>query len=193
MRKPILLFFLAALCVGIRAAVPVEIIPVKRAHGMVVAAHPQAAAIRVEVLKCGGNAIDAAVAVSLAVGVAKRYASGLGGKLMLLYREARSGRTYAVDAMDACGSAIDIEAYRKLPDEAHSYGYSAVCVSGLAAGLWAAHQKWGAKPWADDVAPAIALAQEGFEVLPKSRDFFDEQIKKLHRGDAEIARRSEEH
>jgi gamma-glutamyltranspeptidase len=62
-----------------------------------------------------------------------------------LYREARSGRTYAVDTMDACGSAIDIEAYRQLPDEAHSYGYSAVCVPGLAAGLWPAHQKWGAR------------------------------------------------
>ncbi len=188
MRKTILLFLTATLCVGGRASVPVDVTAARGAHGMVVAAHPQAAAIGVEVLKRGGNAIDAAVAVSLAVGVAEPYASGLGGKLMLLYREARSGRTFAVDAMDACGSAIDIEAYRKLPDEAHSYGYSAVCVPGLAAGLWAAHQKWGARPWADDVASAIALAQMGFEVLPKTRDFFDEQIKKLHRGDAEIAR-----
>jgi gamma-glutamyltranspeptidase/glutathione hydrolase len=51
-----------------------------------------------------------------------------------------------------------------------------------------AHQKWGAKPWAADVAPAIALARDGFEILPKTHDFFDEQVKKLHRGDAELAR-----
>jgi|ERR1035437_274346 hypothetical protein len=94
MRKPILLFFLAALCVGIRAAVPVEVIPVKGAHGMVVAGHPQAAAIGVEVLKRGGNAIDAAVAVSLAVGVAEPDASGLGGKLMrCIVRRGAAGPT----------------------------------------------------------------------------------------------------
>lgn len=158
------------------------------AHGMVVAAHPQAAAIGVEVLKRGGNAIDAAVAVSLAVGVAEPYGSGLGGKGMLLYREAKTGRTFAVEALDACGTAIDVEAYRKLPSDARSYGYSSVCVPGLAAGLWAAHQKWGVKKWADDIAPAITLARDGFEILPKARDFFEEQERKLRRGDPEIAR-----
>ena len=142
----------------------------------------------VAILKTGGNAIDAAVAVSLSVGVAEAYGSGLGGKLMLLYFEAKSGKIFAVDAMDACGSAIDLEAFRKLPEEAHSYGYSSVCVPGLAAGLWAAHQKWSAKKWADDIAPAIALARDGFEILPKTQDFFEEQKAKLHRGDAELAR-----
>jgi len=154
----------------------------------VIAGHPEAAAAGLAVLKAGGNAIDAAVATSLAVGVAEPYGSGLGGKLLLLYYEAKSGRTFVIDGMDACGSAVDIETYRKLPDDAHSYGYSSVCVPGLAAGLWAAHQKWGVKRWADDVAPAIALARAGFEILPKSRDFFEEQIKKLRRGDAELAR-----
>ncbi len=187
-RKLTLLFNCLAISVAMRAAVPVAVDPVTAPHGMVVAAHPQAAAIGVEVLRRGGNAIDAAVAVSLAVGVAEPYGSGLGGKLMLLYRDARSGRTFAVEAMDACGSAIDIEGYRKLSVDAHSYGYSAVCVPGLAAGLWAAHQKWGVKKWADDVAPASALARDGFEILPKTRDFFEEQEKKLHRGDGEIAR-----
>jgi gamma-glutamyltranspeptidase/glutathione hydrolase len=61
-------------------------------------------------------------------------------------------------------------------------------VPGLAAGLWTAHQKWGRLPWADDVLPSIRLAREGFEILPKTRDFFAEQEKKLRRGDAEIAR-----
>ena len=169
-------------------ATPVTVVPVTAPHGMVVAAHPQAAAIGVEVLKHGGNAIDAAVAVSLAVGVAEPYGSGLGGKLMMLFYEAKTGKVFVVDALDACGSAIDVEAYRTLPADAHSSGYSSVCVPGLAAGLWAAHQKWGAQKWADDIAPAIKLARDGFEILPKSRDMFDEQLKKLRRGDAEIAR-----
>ncbi len=181
------------LCVGFlfieaRAEVPVPVTPVVASHGMVVAAHPQVAVIGVEVLKHGGNAVDAAVAVSLALGVAEPYGSGLGGKLMLLYYEAKSRKIFVVDALDTCGSAIEVETYRKLPTESRSYGYSSVCVPGLAAGLWAAHQKWGAKKWADDIAPAIELAREGFEILPKSRDMFDEQLKKLRRGDAEIAR-----
>lgn len=169
-------------------ATPVTVVPVTAKHGMVVAAHPQAAAIGAEVLRKGGNAIDAGVAVSLAVGVAEPYGSGLGGKLMLLYYEAKTGQVFAVDAMDACGSAIDLTAYRKLPTEARSYGYSSVCVPGLAAGLWAAHQRWGGAKWADAIAPVIELAREGFEILPKTQDQFEEQLAKLRRGDAEIAR-----
>jgi gamma-glutamyltranspeptidase/glutathione hydrolase len=141
----------------------------------------------VDILQAGGNAIDAAVAVSLAIGVAEPYSSGLGGKLMLLYYEAASGRTYALDAMDAAGS-LDVTAYLRRPEEDHSYGYGSVCVPGLAAGLWTAHQKWGRQPWADNIAPALKLARDGFEILPKTRVFFAEQEKKLRRGDAEIAR-----
>jgi gamma-glutamyltranspeptidase/glutathione hydrolase len=72
--------------------------------------------------------------------------------------------------------------------ENRSYGYGSVCVPGLAAGLWTAHQKWGEKPWAETVQPAITLARAGFRILPKSHEFFEESEKKLKRGDAEIAR-----
>jgi gamma-glutamyltranspeptidase/glutathione hydrolase len=154
---------------------------------MVVAGHPQAAEAGVAVLKSGGNAIDAAIATSLALGVAEPYGSGLGGKLVLLYYEAATGKTTMVDGIDAVGS-LDVAAYLKRPEADHSYGYGAVCVPGLAAGLWTAHQKWGVKKWADDVLPALALARAGFLVLPKTTDFFEEQEKKLRRGDAEIAR-----
>ncbi|MDI1319010.1 MAG: gamma-glutamyltransferase [bacterium] len=181
-----LCWFVGTLAV-VAAAVPVKVDPVSAPHGMVVAGHPQAAQAGVDTLKAGGNAIDAAIAVSLALGVAEPYGSGLGGKLMLLYYEAVTGRTYVIEAMDAAGS-LDVAEYQKRPDEDHSYGYGAVCVPGLAAGLWTAHGKWGKLKWADDVAPSIKLAREGFEILPKTRDFFAEQEKKLRRGDAEIAR-----
>jgi gamma-glutamyltranspeptidase / glutathione hydrolase len=167
--------------------VPVKLSPVTGRQGMVVAGHPQAAAVGVEILKAGGNAIDAAIGTSLALGVAEPYASGLGGKLMLLFYEAKSGKTYALDAMDAAGS-VDVGAYLKRPEEDRSYGYGSVCVPGLAAGLWAAQQKWGVRPWADNVRPSIELARTGFRILPKTREFFAEQEKKLRRGDAEIAR-----
>jgi len=172
---------------SVAAPTPVTVTPVTAKHGMVVAAHPQAAEAGVAVLKAGGNAIDAAVATSLAVGVAEPYGSGLGGKLMLLYYEAKSGKTYVVDGMDAAGS-LDVAAYSKRPVEDRSYGYGSVCVPGLGAALWTAHQKWGVRKFADDVQPAVALARAGFRILPKTRDFFEEQEKKLRRGDAELAR-----
>jgi len=128
-------------------------------RGIVVAGHPQAAAVGLAVLKAGGNAIDAGVATALAIGVAEPYGSGLGGKLVLLYYEAASGRTFAVDALDACGSAMEVERYRQLPEEIRSYGYGSVCVPGFAAGLWLAHEKWGRLKWSECLAPAIDLAR----------------------------------
>ena len=189
MRFPslLLLCLLAFTVVRLRAALPVTLSPVEGRGGMVVAGHPEAAAAGLAVLRAGGNAIDAAVATSLAVGVAEPYGSGLGGKLMFLYHEAHTGRTYAIDAMDAAGS-VNVAAYLKRPATARSYGYAEVCVPGLAAGLWTAHQRWGRLPWAATIDPAIRLARTGFEVLPKSREQFQEQERKLRRGDAEIAR-----
>lgn len=183
-------FVLACVLIG-RAAgladVPVRVEPVTGRHGMVVAGHPQAAAAGLAALEAGGNAVDAAVAVSFALNVAEPYGSGLGGKLMMLYYDADAKRTYVVDAMDAAGS-VDVAAYLRRPEEDRSYGYGAVCVPGLGAGLWLAHQHWGKRPWAEDLAPSIRLAREGFEILPKTRLFFAEQLKKLRRGDTEISR-----
>lgn len=178
---------MVALAPVVRAAVPVRVQAVAAQHGVVVAGHPQAAAIGVDVLKSGGNAIDAAVAVSLALGVAEPYGSGLGGKLMLLYYEASTGRIYAVDGMDAAGS-MDVATYLRRPKGDRDYGYGSVCVPGLAAGLWAAHQRWGRLPWAQDVAPSVPLARKGFDVLPKTVQYFLEKEERLRRGDAEIAR-----
>jgi gamma-glutamyltranspeptidase/glutathione hydrolase len=186
-RTIISLLIFATAGVAAWASVPVTVVPVHAPRGMVVAAHPQAVEAGVSVLRAGGNAVDAAVATSLAVGVAEPYGSGLGGKLMLLFYEAKTGKTYAVDAMDAAGS-VNVAAYLKRPDEERTYGYGAVCVPGLGAGLWAAHQKWGVRKWADAVQPAITLAREGFRILPKSHELFAEQEKKLRRGDPEIAR-----
>ncbi|MDB6170039.1 MAG: gamma-glutamyltransferase [Verrucomicrobia bacterium] len=182
-----LAWILALALTGFADATPVTVLPVAGKHGMVVAGHPQATAAGLAVLKSGGNAVDAAIATSLSLGVAEPYGSGLGGKLVMVYYEAATGRTEVIDAMDAAGS-LDVAAYLKRPEGDHSYGYPSACVPGLAAGLWLAHQKWGWHSWADDVQPAIDLAREGFRILPKTRDFFEEQTKKLHRGDKELAR-----
>ncbi len=180
--------FFAFIGIAWAGAVPVEVEPVTAPHGLVVAAHPEAAAIGIAVLQAGGNAVDAAVAVSLAVGVAEPYGSGLGGKLLLLYHDAKSGRTRAVEAMDQASWSLEPEACARRPAEERRSGWSSVCVPGLAAGLEAAHRRWGVRPWADNIRPAVALARRGFTVLPKARALFEEKEEVLRRGDPEIAR-----
>lgn len=177
----------SALVVGVRAEVPVPLQPVTAQHGMVVAGHPEAAAAGVAVLQAGGNAIDAAVAVSLALGVAEPHGSGLGGKLILIYHDAATRKTYAVDGLDAAPHSLEVERVRRLSRDERRVGWTSVLVPGLPAGLELAHRTWGARPWAENFAPAIKLARDGFLVLPKTRDQFAEQEKKL-RGNSEIAK-----
>lgn len=169
-------------------AVPVTVAPVEARHGMVVAGHPEAAAAGLEVLRRGGNAIDAAVAVSLALGVAEPHGSGLGGKLVLVYHEADTGKTHAIEALDQAGARLDVAQVRTFTREQRRAGWTSVLVPGLPAGLWLAHQQWGRRPWAESVQPAVRLAREGFLVLPKTHDQFAEQEAKLRSGDPEIAK-----
>lgn len=167
-------------------ATPVIVTPVTSPHGMVVAGHPEAAAVGAAVLRDGGNAMDAAVAVSLALGVAEPYGSGLGGKLMLLFHDATTGQTHAVDGMDEAGAALDVDALRTGPVSARSDGWTSVAVPGLPFALHAAHARWGRLPWAAVGQPATDLATRGSTVLPKTRDLFAERDTRL-RGDPALA------
>lgn len=188
MRRVLFFALSVALTFASAASVPVAVTPVTAAHGLVVAGHPAAAQAGVAVLQAGGNAVDAAVAVSFALGVAEPYASGVGGKLVLLYFEAATGRTYALDALDAAGAGFDAAAYARRPESDRYRGFAAVAIPGLVDGWWQAHRRWGVRPWAENVAPAVQLARAGFEVLPKTRAFFAEKEGILRGGDAEIAR-----
>lgn len=181
------LILLGISAVIVRGEVPVLVKPVTAKRTMVVAGHPEAAAAGDAIFREGGNAIDAAVAVSLALGVAEPYGSGLGGKLMLLYFDAKSGKTYAVDAMDEASRSLVTSDYRKKPEKSRYDGWSAVCTPGLAAGLHAAHARWGKLPWQQIIQPAITLADSGFTVLPKTRLLFEERIDKLRGGDGTLA------
>ncbi len=151
--------------------------------GMVVAGHPEAAEIGLRVLQGGGNAMDAAVAVSLALGVAEPYGSGLGGKLMMLYRDAGSRRVFAVDAMDESSSTLDAARFAARDYQERSEGWGAVAIPGLLAGMHEGHQRWGRLPWAEVVQPATRLARAGARVLPQTRSFFERRIDRIRVSD----------
>jgi len=132
-------------------------------EGMVTAAHPLAAAAGAEILEKGGNAVDAAIAVSFALGVVEPYASGIGGEGYMVVVMA-DGRELAIDFRSTAPALAD---YARL-DEAGKlsdikYTPKGYCVAGVPAGIGKALE-FASLPLAELVAPAIRLAQQGFEV-----------------------------
>ena len=119
-----------------------------------------------EVLRQGGNAVDAAVAVGFALAVTFPYAGNLGGGGYMVIRMA-DGRTAAVDYREVAPLAATRDMYLdqngKLTDES-VVGYKASGVPGAVAGMAAALARFGVKPLRDVLQPAIRLAEEGFIV-----------------------------
>jgi gamma-glutamyltranspeptidase / glutathione hydrolase len=173
------LCLLGWICSTSVVAVPVPVQVAEGRSGMVAAGHPDATAAGVEVLRSGGNAVDAAVAVAFALGVTEPYGSGMGGKLALVYREAKTGRVWVVEALDESSHHLDPAAFRDLPAEQRRVGAQSVAVPGLVAGILEAHTRWGSRPRAELMAPAIKLAADGFEVRAAQVKFFRAQETKL--------------
>ena len=140
--------------------------PVLGQHAMVVAQEPLAADVGLEVLKAGGNAIDAAVAVGFALAVTYPFAGNIGGGGFLLARFA-DGRTTFIDFREkaplSSSRNMYLDANGKLTKDS-LVGWRASGVPGSVRGFGLAHQKYGLKPWAELIDPAIHLATGGFPV-----------------------------
>ena len=126
-------------------------------YTMVVSDHPVASGIGVEVLRRGGNAIDAAVAVGFALAVAHPQAGNIGGGGFLVYRAA-DGTSYALDFRETAPAAATRDMYA---GASSLTGALAAGVPGTVAGLWEMHRRFGRLPWRDLVEPAVALARDG--------------------------------
>lgn len=146
--------------------------PVRARKAMVVAQEPYATDAGVEVLRRGGNAVDAAVAVAFALAVTLPSAGNLGGGGFLLVRLA-DGRSSFVDFRERAPLAAGRDMYLDStgnPTRDSIVGWRAAGVPGTVRGLEFAHRKWGEKPWRSLIAPAVKLARDGFEVsYPFSR------------------------
>ena len=130
----------------------------------VAVADPHAAQAAVEVLKAGGNAVDAAVTAAFVLAVTKPYAGNIGGGgFMTIYVNGRARfLDYRETAPSLAGRDMYLDAQGEVDRLASIVGHRAVGVPGTVAGLWAAHQKYGGMPWAELLAPAVKLAREGF-------------------------------
>jgi gamma-glutamyltranspeptidase/glutathione hydrolase len=143
--------------------------------GVVAAQHGRAAELGAEVLAAGGDAADAAVAVSFMLGVLEPWMSGpAGGGAAMLWREAE-GRAHALNygmrapagldpaeyPLSGAGRASDLFPWEAVEGDRNAQGATAVAVPGLVDGIGLMHARFGRMPWAELVRPAAAMAREG--------------------------------
>ena len=165
----------AALAVGGVAAQPTA--PVRANAQLVVSANPHASEAGRAILRAGGGAVDAAIAVQLVLTLVEPQSSGIGGgAFMLFYAAADDGRgageITAYEGRETAPAAATPDMFLGANGRPESFGN--VGVGGLAVGvpgalrmLELAHREHGRLPWADLFAPAIELAENGFEVSPR--------------------------
>ena len=139
--------------------------PERAKHGMVVSSHYLASQVGAEIMKKGGNAIDAAIATGFALAVTHPSAGNIGGGGFMVVH-LNDGRVTAFDFREKAPAAAHERMYldangNYIRDLNHE-GYLAVGVPGTVAGFSLAHEKLGSKPMAELIAPAIQLAEKGF-------------------------------
>src|SRR4029077_10649469 len=137
--------------------------PVTGEHAMVVTSHPLASDVGVDILRRGGNAVDAAVAVAFALAVVHPVAGNIGGGGFMVIRR-HDGGVHALDFREAAPSGATRSMYVDSAGnvlESSLTGHRSVGVPGTVAGLFEAHRRFGRLPWKDLVAPAVGLARDG--------------------------------
>src|SRR5215831_3755467 len=144
--------------------------PVRAAHGMVASDEPLASAAGVEILKRGGNAVDAAVATAFALAVVEPAAGNIGGGGFMLVRLV-NGKADFFDYREVAPGRATRDMYikpdGKLDEKAPVIGYRSVAVPGTVAGLALALKTHGTMKLAEVMQPAIHLAEDGFPVGEK--------------------------
>lgn len=137
--------------------------------GMVVSPHPEASKIGAKVLREGGNAVDAAIAMQFALNVVEPMMSGIGGGGFMMVYDARTKKTSIIESREKApqGAKSDMfldENGNVIPFAQRSTHGNAVGVPGTLKGLYAAHDKWGSKPFNRLIRPSIRLAEDGVKV-----------------------------
>ncbi|MEN8375056.1 MAG: gamma-glutamyltransferase [Gemmatimonadota bacterium] len=154
---------------------PLRNVATRAASGMVVTEDSTAAAIGVEVLRQGGNAVDAIIATAFALAVTYPEAGNIGGGGFLITRLA-DGTTTALDFRERAPAASTPDMYVDSAGdvtEAALLGPLSAGVPGVVAGLFAAHERHGSLPWEALLAPAVSIARSGFAVNDRFHDVID--------------------
>ena len=145
---------------------------VKAKKHMVVAANPLAAEAGLAILRKGGSAADAGIAIQMVLTLVEPQSSGIGGGAYILYWDAEAKTLASIDGRETAPAAATPELFlddsgKPLPREAAMASGIAVGVPGVLAALKLVHEKYGKLPWAELFQPAIALARDGFAISPR--------------------------
>ena len=144
--------------------------PVQATNGMVATEQNLASQIGLEILKNGGNAVDAAVAIGFSLAVSLPNAGNIGGGGFMLVHDAKSNKTVALDFREKAPAAATETMYQdengEIIPRKSWYTHQAIGVPGTVAGLTKALEQWGSLPLAEVMQPAIDLAEQGYEVSP---------------------------
>lgn len=138
-------------------------------NGVVSSGRMEASQVGVEILKNGGNAIDAAVAMGFVLGVCEQQSSGIGGGGFMVVRFADSGEIVFIDFRDQSGAAASLDMWEvgedgRVVDQANKIGANAIAVPGEVKGLLYALDTYGSMSRQEIMQPAIDMARNGFEV-----------------------------
>ncbi|RUO21588.1 gamma-glutamyltransferase [Aliidiomarina haloalkalitolerans] len=148
---------------------------------MVAAANPYATEAGLDILRNGGSAIDAAVAVQAMLTLVEPQSSGIGGGAFLLYWDNEAQRLYTLDARETAPMAATPELFLDADGNPPTYlealvGGRSVGTPGVMRGLEAAHERWGQLPWASLFTSTIELADEGFSVSPRLAQLIEMEL-----------------
>ena len=144
------------------------------AHGMVASSHPLATQIGLEILKKGGSAVDAAIAVNAALGLMEPTGNGIGGDLFAIVWDAKTRKLYGLNASGPAPKKLSLEYFQKNNlSEYPEFGPLPVTVPGVVAGWSELHNKFGKLPIKSLFKPTIEYAKDGFPVTETIAYYFE--------------------
>jgi len=154
--------------------------------GMVATAHPLASEIGAEVLRTGGNAIDAAVAIQFALNVVEPMMSGIGGGGFMMVYDGKTKETTIINSRERAPKGATPDMFldqngQPIPFAERATGGKAVGVPGTLKGLETALEKWGTRPMQQLIGPAVKLADKGFPIDSVLADAIAENKEMLSR------------
>lgn len=160
------------------------------AQGAVVTAHPLATQAGIDILQQGGNAFDAAVAITAALGVVEPFGSGLGGGGFWLLHFADNGRTLMLDGREQAPALATrdyyLDAHKKVREGASINGAGAAAIPGVPAALDHIASQYGEFPLATSLAGAIQFAEQGFAVTERYQKLAGFRIEQLKQSAAGV-------
>ncbi|WP_299019919.1 gamma-glutamyltransferase [uncultured Photobacterium sp.] len=159
---------------------------------MVAAANPYASEAGATILRQGGNAIDAMVAIQLVLGLTEPQSSGIGGGAFLVYWDAENDKLTTFDGRETAPFAATPRLFQDKKGQPLAFfdavvGGRSVGTPGTVKLMWRTHQRYGKLPWRDLFTPAIRLAKQGFIVSPRLAALIAEDQENLQRWKATAA------